>query len=242
MKKLIIQLLGLVAVFMLVWFGLSQIQWMQILKVEETKMKWEDKLGNLYWDFFKHNEKESTDTLLIQKIDSMVTRICTHNHIDHQSIKVHILENSDVNAFVLPGNHIVLLDGLVQYCDTFVQLSGVICHELAHIQLNHISKKLIKEIGLAVLASTTGEKTVQIAKAAQILSSTAFDRNMEKAADLKAVDYLIAANINPKHFADLMRKMAEKNEEKILPSLTWISTHPDPETRATYIMDYANTK
>jgi predicted Zn-dependent protease len=118
----------------------------------------------------------------------------------------------------------------------------VISHELAHIQLNHIPKKLIKEIGLAVLTSTTSEKAVQIAQAAKILSSTAFDRSMEKAADLKAVDYLVASQIYPKHLADFMNKLAEEKKEKNFPSFTWISTHPEPNVRAEYILEYIDKK
>jgi predicted Zn-dependent protease len=238
MKKLIIQFLGLIAIFLLAWYGLSQIPWVRVLKIEKIEKRWEDKVGDLYWNFFKHNEKESTDTLLFSQIDSITKQICTLNDVDTQFIKIHILENSDINAFALPGKHIILLSGLIEFCDTPEQLCGVICHELAHIQLNHISKKLIKEVGLAILTSTTNEKTIQIAQAAKILSSTAFDRNMEKDADIKAVDYMIAASINPAHFADFMNKMKDEKEGALFSSFTWLNTHPDPETRAAYILEY----
>jgi len=120
------------------------------------------------------------------------------NNIEKTQIIIHVLNNKEVNAFVLPNGHLVLYSGLIVAAENQEELSGVICHELAHIELNHVVKKLIKEVGLSVLISmTTGGGTDIIKETAKMLSTTAFDRSMEKKADIKAVEYLVKANINP---------------------------------------------
>jgi predicted Zn-dependent protease len=118
------------------------------------------------------------------------------------------------------------------------ELSGVICHELAHIELKHVMKKLIKEVGLSVLISmTTGNSgTEKVKETAKMLSSTAFDRSLEKEADLKAVEYLIKTNIDPEPFANFLYKLSDR-ESDVMKYLSWVSTHPDSKERAEYIIE-----
>ena len=74
-------------------------------------------------------------------------------------------------------------------------LSGVIAHELAHIEKKHVIKKLTREIGLSVLVSVISGQSDPgvISQIAKTLSSSAFDRKMEKEADMVGVQYLLNA-------------------------------------------------
>ncbi|MBP9689255.1 MAG: M48 family metallopeptidase [Bacteroidia bacterium] len=138
----------------------------------------------------------------------------------------------------MPGGHLIIYSGLIQNADNQEELSGVICHEIAHIQLSHVMKKLVKEIGLTALISmTTGNGSGEIIKeTAKMISSSAFDRSLEKEADIKAVDYLINAKINPEPFANFLYKLSVK-ENETTKYLTWISTHPESKERAEYIIE-----
>ena len=210
MEKTIIQGVITVAIFFATWFILAQIDWVKILKVQKVTNQTEEKLGELFWETFRKAEKENKNPFIVNSIDSIVTKICSENEIDRELIKVHILDKDEINAFALPNGHLIIYSGLILNSDNQEELSGVICHETAHIQLNHVMKKLIKEIGLSVLISTTsGNGGPEVTKeAAKILSSSAFDRTLEKEADLKAVDYLINAKINPEPFANFLYKLS----------------------------------
>ena len=154
-----------------------------------------------------------------------------------------MLNKDEINAFALPSGHLIVYSGLIINSDNQEELIGVICHEIAHIELNHVMKKLVKEIGLSVLISiTTGNGGSEIIKeTAKILSSTAFDRSLEKEADIKAVDYLVNAKVNPEPFANFLYKLSNK-EHDATEYLTWISTHPDLKERAKYIIEYSKNK
>ncbi|WP_166332860.1 M48 family metallopeptidase [Sphingobacterium chungjuense] len=117
------------------------------------------------------------------------------------------------------------------------ELIGVICHEIAHIELNHVMKNLVKEIGLSVLVSVTaGNAGGEIMKeSAKLLSSSAYDRNLEKQADIQAVDYLLKAKVDPHVFADFLYKLSDK----ALEYLSWLRAHPDSRKRADYIIEYS---
>jgi len=158
-------------------------------------------------------------------------------------LKVHVLENPQVNAFALPDGHLVIYTGLINSVENEAELVGVVCHEIAHIQLNHVMNKLTKEIGLSVLLSmTTGNSNSRvITKAAKVLSSSAFDRELEKAADLEGVRYMIKANVNPEPFANFLSKLGNDKEE-MAEYLTWVSTHPQSKERAEYVEKYGKNK
>jgi predicted Zn-dependent protease len=243
MKKIIIQGAISVLLFFGTWFVLTKIDWVSVLKVQKVTDKTEEKLGDLFWEIFQRTEKENKDQFIVNSIDSIVTQICIANNIDRTFIKVHILNKDDINAFALPNGHLIVYSGLVINSDNQEELSGVICHEIAHIKLNHVMKKLVKEIGLSVLISmTTGNGGSEIIKeTAKMLSSSAFDRSLEKEADIKAVDYLLNAKINPEPFAEFLFKLSE-TENEATKYLSWISTHPDSKERAEYIIEYSKNK
>lgn len=239
MNKVLTQGLLLICLFAIVWFGFSQIDWMSHLKIEQATSKTEEKLGEIFWKLFKNAEHESTDPKVIASVDSIVSKICTANQINRASIKIHVLNKADINAFALPAGHLIVFSGLITNAKNPEELSGVLAHEIAHIQLKHVMNKLVSEVGLSMLisisAGNVGSEIVK--KALKVLSSTAFDRGLEKEADLKAVDYLIAAQINPEPFAEFLYTLSIKEPDSFR-HFTWISTHPDSKERSEYIMDH----
>jgi transcriptional regulator with PAS, ATPase and Fis domain len=58
MKKTIIQ--GAITVFLFfgTWFVLTKVDWVKIFNVQKVTDKTEQKLGELFWDVFKKQEKE----------------------------------------------------------------------------------------------------------------------------------------------------------------------------------------
>jgi len=239
MKKIVIEGIGIIVLFFFTWFALSEVDWMTLLKFEKLSKISEKKLGELFWDVFQHSDNVVSDYEILSPIDSLVNRICDANDFDKESLKIHIVTKDEVNAFALPDEHLIIYTGLIENCENPSELVGVICHEIAHMKSNHIMKKLGKEIGLTALISiSSGNSGSEIAKqAAKILSSTAYDRKLEKEADIKAADYLINAKISSVPFANFLFRLSNA-EPEINSQFSWISTHPDSKTRAEYLMQY----
>lgn len=239
MKKITFQVLIIAAIFFSSWYILSRVNWITIFNVEEITDNTEEVLGDLYWDMISQSEDVIINNDITLPVDSILNRICLSNDIDPDEIKLHIIENSELNAFALPDKHLVIYSNLILSSDDESELAGVISHELAHIQLGHIMKKLIKEIGLAViLTMTTGNNNGQIIQeSVRILSSSAFDRVLEKEADIKAVDYLKNAQVNPEGLANFLFKIS-REESTLERQLSWVSTHPNSQDRVKYIIDY----
>ena len=235
MIKTLFQLLIVVGMFVGVWYLASRIKWSELFQVEELSEKTEGKLGEVFWEFFKKTGEEDLDSIKAVFMDSLLNRIGRDNELDIDKFKVQILKNKEINAFALPDGYLVFHTGLIDAAERPEEVAGVMAHEMAHIELRHVRKKLIKEVGISLLINVAmgggGETIMELAR---MISSSAFDRKMEKEADLKAVEYLTKARIDPNHFADFMSR-ALKSEQYT----TWISTHPDSDKRAEYIRQNA---
>ncbi len=239
MKKLILQGIIIVGILYAGWYALSRTNWVKLFGLEEIQASTETKLGEMLWEMTAETSRVVENEYLSFALDSMISKICSANGFDRNSIKVHVVDKAEINAFAMPDGHLVVHTGLIQSVNNPEELAGVLAHEMAHIQQKHVLKKLIKELGIAYLTSGTleglGSETVR--EAAKVLSSTAFDRGMEKEADLHAVDYLKAAGINPRPLADFMEVLSEQ-EGDAAKYLSWVSTHAASKERAAYILEY----
>lgn len=241
MKKIVLQGFVLLLLFIGTWFGLSQINWMKLFKIETLIEEAPKKLGEMYWKFFQEQKVELLDSTIIQPIDSLVRHICSTNGLNHFDIKLHILPDDEINAFTLPDNHLVIYTGLLNATNTEDQLCGVICHEIAHMEKNHVMKKLIREIGLTTLLSSTigGNNGDFLLESAKVLTSTAYDREWENDADIRAVKYLNKACINTDGFSQVL-EIFELKDSDLSHSLTWLSTHPDTRARIRGVQNLGN--
>ena len=242
MEKIFFKLLALIALFLAVIFVSNKINWMELFKVEENVSSTEEKIGELFWELYEESNGEIDDLAIIEPIDSIFSKICEANNINKETIKLHITESAEVNAFALPNKHLVINTGLIAEVNNQAELAGVIGHEIAHMEQDHVMKKLVKEVGLAVVVMiTSGNGNNQvIVEALRTLTSSAYDRSLEEEADIRAVDYLIKADIDPAPFADFLYNLGSgsKTEEY----LSWISTHPYSKERAEYIIHYFQDK
>ena len=153
MKRFLLQFGLSLLLFGGLWFGLSQINWMGLFGLDTLSQKTEEKLEELLWDAIQESEELCTDPEANEALQSMWQQICEGNGLEHGSVQVHLVEDSEINAFALPGGHILIHSALVQHLESPEELAGVLGHEVAHVQLNHISKKLAKEVGISLLLS-----------------------------------------------------------------------------------------
>ncbi len=234
MRKILFQ--GLVLLLFLAGgiYLLTRVDWIRLLRIDKATAQVEQKLGELIWS--QQDIAELPKDARYRHVDSLIRGLCAANGIDVQRVKLHLVENGEVNAFALPDYHMVVYSGLLKNVKNDGELAGVLGHELAHMELSHVMKKLGKEIGLSVLVSiTTGEMGGDaIKEVIGMLSSSAYDRKLEKDADVQAVKYLKNAGLDPNDFANFLDRLG-KEEVGVPKELSWLSTHPDSRERARYI-------
>jgi predicted Zn-dependent protease len=237
MKSKSLWIILIIGVFLALFFCLRRIDWAELFKFQDYSRETEERLGELFWTHIGDEGEQITDSLTIAVMDTLMKRICDANAIPRQDIEAHVFRADVVNAFALPGGHLVINSQLIQKCENPEQLCGVLAHEIAHIQLRHVMGKLTRQVGSAVLLgiTTEGSDSGLLAELIASLSSRAFDREMEKEADLKAVEYMVNAKIDARPFAKFLYSTEENATES---PLRWLSTHPSSKER----QDYVNTE
>ena len=156
MPKALVQFIVLAMLFFGSWFLLSRVDFVKHFHVEQLTQSNERKLGELILDAVKQGHSEIESDSVQTFVDSIQRRLCTASGIKDSSITLHLLARDDVNAFALPDRHLVIYTGLITYCNSPEELSGVLAHEIAHMKHGHVMKKLVKEVGLSMLMTIAG--------------------------------------------------------------------------------------
>lgn len=240
-RKTLLQGFAIGIAFFLVWFGFSQIDFVKHFETEKRANDTADEVGDFLWETIEKSEEIIYRDSIVSPVEKLVYHLAQENDIDKKEIKVHVVRKDEINAFAMPGGHLVVYTGLIADCENESELTGVLGHEIAHITRNHVMKKLVKELGLSALISmTTGGHGGAVQEALGSLSSSAYDRSLESEADKFAVQYLIKAKLSPESFANFMYRMSAASD---MPSqMYWLSTHPESQDRAKEILNMIKGK
>ena len=146
--------------------------------------------------------------------------------LDPNSVKVVLLNDPEINAFVSQGQTVYLQSGLIQAADNVNQVQGVVAHELGHViagdsirsgqgekQATGISI-LSLVLGAAALAAGAGDAAMGIMMAGQraaLGDILAFTRVQESTADATGARLLSQSGISGKGLLQFFNKL--QNEE-----------------------------
>jgi Zn-dependent protease with chaperone function len=167
----------------------------------------------------------------VKAIAAMLAMLAEGNP-DMPPLRVRVYDIPIVNAFALPGGHIVLTRGLLREASEPGEVAGVLAHEIGHVAHHHPEAQMVRIAGMQVLISVAtgtsgGTNASSLAGLAAILKSS---RDAEREADAYAVETLSAARIDPmglKHFFEKILKEEGKFSNGALTRLgTVFSTHP----------------
>lgn len=146
------------------------------------------------------------------------------------TLKFHLVDNAAVNAFAVPGGHIVIFTGLLHATDSAEELAGVMAHEVQHIALRHSLKGLVRDAGWrAAFALAFGDIAGGVAGSfAQELASLKFSRDQESDADRHGLALLQRAGIDARGMPRFFDKLALKEAVPV----GLLSTHPMSSERS----------
>lgn len=168
--------------------------------------------------------------------------------LDPANVRVVLLNDPEINAFVVGGQAVYIHSGLLTQADNVNQLQGVIAHELGHVAGGHIirmhegagnaTKISILSLVLAAAAIAAGAPAdagmgiMMAGQRAAIGNFMAFTRAQESSADLAGASYLAKAGISGKGSLDFFKKL--RNQEyrlAIYAKDSYDRTHPLSQER-----------
>lgn len=195
----------------------------------------EKRLGNLIISTYL----EGQDTLKLSEfthnLAPVISRLTTAMPYNGQSLTFHVVKDPAVNAFATFGGHIVLFSGLIDHVETTEELAAVVAHEIGHVEQRHMTKLMIRSLGISILASAMGGDRHAILDITVNLTTNAFSRSYEQEADAYALKLLENAGIDPSCLADFFLH-ARPDSGQLVPE--FFSTHPSDESRIDHARNY----
>ena len=168
--------------------------------------------------------------------------------LDPHNVKVVLLKDDLINAFVAGGQIVYIHSGLLTAADNVNQLQGVIAHELGHVAGGHIlrigegagaaTKISILSLVLAAAAIAAGAPPdagmgiLYAGQRAALGNFMAFTRAQESSADLAGASYLSKAGVSGRGSLEFFKKL--QNQEyrlAIYSEDSYDRTHPLSQER-----------
>lgn len=162
------------------------------------------------------------------------------------SVRVYLVQDPSINAFVAVGQRLFLNTGLITQVDTPLELSGVIAHETGHMAGGHLirgqeamskmSMPMIASmiLGVGAMAAGAGDAGMAvIAGGATVAqrSILAYSRQQEASADQAGASYLQKAGLSGKGMLDLFAKFRDQEALSSTQQDPFIRSHPISEDR-----------
>ena len=175
--------------------------------------------------------------------------------LEENNLKIHIVADKRINAFVTNGQNMFLNTGLIIKAGSASGLIGVIAHEIGHIKAGHIIKMkqvarklqdnqfITSLLGMGLLIATSAndnfkDDRMEIAKTALSIGPSianksffSFSRSNEYVADTLAIDFLKGVNRNPKSLGIILEKLYGQELLLIERQDPFLRTHPLSKAR-----------
>ncbi len=203
--------------------------------VDAMSMDVDRQIGDLVYENLQEQEsfnfeKGALLTEFYHSIDS--------NHPSY--VQLHLDNAPTVNAFALPGGHIVVYRGLLEKMKSPEELAALISHELSHVEQRHTMKMLAENstnavMGYLILGNVGGINVGQSLLVS--MKQMSFSRELEEEADLEGLHYLKKWKINPIGFTNLFNILKEETGSG--ESQSFFDSHPALNERIAQIKRYS---
>ena len=152
------------------------------------------------------------------------------------AIQVGVVDHKMINAFALPGGHIIVMRGLIEMSETPEQLAAVMAHELGHVAQRDPIVQALRAAGTAGLLSLVlGDATggTVLALIGERLITAKNSRDVEARADDFALAQLAKAGVSPEALAEFFELLLQQMRDPDF-DMGWISSHPPSVSRAAH--------
>ena len=211
-------------------------------------------LGSQEYTKFMSSAKKSTNstnTAMVQRVgqrlaNAVTTYLNNNGYASDASSyqwEFNLVQNSEANAWCLPGGKIVVYEGLLPYTQNETALAIVLGHEIAHAVAKHSAEQLTKQNNQSVLTQVIGT-------AGQVVGGTAgtivqagasvagnyafplmnlkYSRSNETEADYMGLIFAAMAGYNPEEAVPFWKRMSSGTSTS---TSDFFSDHPSDEKR-----------
>lgn len=185
------------------------------------------------------------DAATLGYVDRLGQAIVDQTEMADLPWEFHIVADSQINAFNIPGGHVYVNTGLIAAAPDVAAFAGVMAHEISHGVARHGTEQLSKTYGFSILAGIVlGENPAAYEQIlAQILAGGAlakFSREAEREADRLGVHSMYEAGYDPLGMARMFELLLERRESQPNAVERFFSSHPLTKERIEAVRAAAN--
>ncbi|XP_042675477.1 metalloendopeptidase OMA1, mitochondrial, partial [Centrocercus urophasianus] len=163
---------------------------------------------------------------------------------------IHVVDEPEVNAFVLPNGEVFVFTGLLNAVSDIHQLSFILGHEIAHAVLEHAIEKaslvhfvdFLSLIFLTMIWAICPHDILAVvgqriqSKLQEFIFDRPYSRALEAEADKVGLQFAAKACVDVRASSVFWQRMELVETIKGEPRLPeWLSTHPSHENRAEHL-------
>ncbi|MSQ84015.1 MAG: M48 family metallopeptidase [Myxococcales bacterium] len=210
---------------------------------EQVPVQWETKLGDVVFAQYSFTHPPLADVALQKAVERFAGHLTVAIDDLRYPLQFHVVADSKLNAFALPGGHVVLNSQVILEAESAGEVLGVLGHEVAHVTQRHGIVSLLDAIGGFVffqllIGDLTGVLAVMQDLGPQLLAQS-YSRDHERQADDVGFNYLLTANIDPQGLPRFLVRAEQKSSggpfAKVQEELSFLSTHPATAERVAHL-------
>ena len=150
-----------------------------------------------------------------------------HYNVDYP-VTITVVESDQLNAFAIPGGHIVVYTAILEKMKTPEELAALLGHEASHIAKRHslrnMFRSLARKMFLAlVFGSESGIVSVVVDNADE-LKGLEYSRALETEADNSGLQLMTQSGLDPQGMVRLMELLQQESGDK--ETSNFLRTHP----------------
>ena len=167
--------------------------------------------------------------------------------LDPSQVRIHLVDDSSLNAFVAGGQRIFFHSGLLMATETPNQLIGIIAHETGHISGGHLARThealrdataatiLAMVLGGVAAAAGGGKGAGAVIAGAPTIGQSLllrYTRTQERAADQAAIKILERTGNSSRGLLQFIQKLGDQELLVAASQDPYVQTHPLSQDRA----------
>lgn len=182
-------------------------------------------------------QAQMADSPFLQEyVSEMGQELAAQTELADREWTFHVIVDSSVNAFNIPGGHVFVNTGLIRAAERPSELAGVMAHEVAHGVARHGTERMTKAYGINLIAQLVLGQDVGLLEqiAAQLIGAgtmAKFSRDDEREADDLGLDFLADAGYDPMGMPRMFETLLEIRQRRPNAIEQFFATHPLTEER-----------
>ncbi len=176
---------------------------------EILALSWEEerKVGREVHQMVGRKQKFVRSPAMVHRLEQLAQPILEQRARKEVSYSFTVLDDAEINAFAHAGGYVYVNKGLFRFAKTDAELQFFVAHEIAHIDLKHVVKRITYAARASEVAGEVGGTLAQMAYMAIALG---YSKEDEFAADAWALRALVRLGRSREESLSVMKRMTEE--------------------------------